>query len=574
MNKRMGLKRMLSLLLAAALVLSLCGCGRDSGGPAPDPESGEGSGLPQPVAEADSSHVMHNDTEISSHVKHNARLKEPRKPARTADSFDLYVTNAETMEGFVTGNIIGQYQEAVQGAFSVAGSQFDTLNGYAMEEQPNMPGSQWVRQEMDQSFLMQVLSREFYDGRPMAASGVLPTLFQSGTPFTENGVTMILTNFVEPGFDLSALALGIEDYFHSYADSAACVIGFTGEYNGDLYIPRQEKSKQDPTFRGVGCKAELPFYMVLVGPQTSVRNFTEALYKDLESRDVDFKSSNLFTNTVYEQILEQPLDFEVIGDRKVRSATTLLSSYNTGNMTQDSSGYAYYTTDNGVETSDYSNVESGIAIKNSSQIALFTTNYDGSAQYSFDTTLYTYNADTKTWTEASKNAATKAHFSMENMRGVVYDGIGKNEDDIGPMLLAAGRDELYCSAVLDFSDGVTLTRDQVYRLEVRIRLNRSNHDAASEAAGSKLAQMSISSAEYYAPLQQMLNDDHRLEEGNFKWFGYTEPAEKVLRKTPNLNAFLNRLAELEDAFRDAEETVQYLDFVFNLSGEKSKRGRG
>ena len=401
---------------------------------------------------------------------------------------------------------------------------------------------------------------------------MLPTLFQlNDTPFTGDGLTMLVSNFVEPGFDLSALSLGIEEYFDDYEESAACLIGFTSSFTGEFHIPKENMSKKSSTFviqDQDASKGEVPFYIMLVGPEASVVSFAESLCKDLDNRSIEYNHGGMYTNSVYRQIVEKPLEFKLIGDRKEKKAhRDLLESYNTGMMTQHPEGFAFFTTYSGIETVDNGTGEGDVAVATSSQVALISSNFDKNAEYTYETELFKYNEGTDSWEPTNKNEATKVHVTLEEKQGELVEVLYEEPN----VILAPGVREMYLSAKLDFADKTVLSRDQIYRLEVRIYLNRQNPDAASASDPEALAGMSISAEDYYREIKRLYSNN----EGS-QWKDrtpyYLKSVAQALACTPELSAFLGRLAELEAKYQHTEEeVVEYIDFVFNLYDESSRR---
>lgn len=567
MKNMLWLKKVGCFLMATVMLTGLlCGCGR-SAEQKPTESDVEMSVISVAIGEA----VVQNNAVFDEHADHNAALFATGADTREASYFDFYIANTEAMRGFVNGSGITSYQQIMQSVFEVASSQYEALNGFALSGQTQAADLVWENREMNYEFLRQLQASAMYEGIKIPTTGVIPTLFRlNETPFSGDGLTMIVSNFVEPGFDLSALSLGIEEYFDEYEGSAACVIGFTSSFTGEFHIPRDDMSKKSATFviqDQDASKGKVPFYIVLVGPEASVGTFSESLCKDLDNRNIEYNHGGLYTNSVYQQIIEKPLDFKPIGDRKARKADRdLVESYNTGLMTQHEQGYAYYTTYSGTETEDNGEVAGEVSLTTSSQIALISSNYDRNAKYTYESDLYLYNQETDTWEPTNKNAATKVHVTLCEKKGVF------DEEEYGEVnvILAEGVREMYLSAKLDFTDRTVLARDQIYRLEVRIYLNRQNPDACSDSNSEALAEMSISSDDYYREIRRLYSNNK-----GSQWKDRSPESLKSVAKalscTPDLSAFLGRLEELEIKYQHTEQVVEYIDFVFNLHDESAQR---
>lgn len=587
MKNTLWIKKLGCFLMAAVIMTgALCGCGRNADGPAATESAVKTADIPVTKGEA----AVQANAVFDEHADHNNALFAAKTAPKEATHFDFFITNTEAMQGFANGSSITTYQQVMQSVFEVATSQYqDVLSGHALSDE-SRADLIWEDQEMDYEFLRQIQSYGLYEGIAIPTTGVLPTLFRlNDTPFTGDGLTMLVSNFVEPGFDLSALSLGIEEYFDRYEESAACVIGFTSSFTGEFHIPRENMSKKSSTFviqDQDASKGQVPFYIVLVGPEASVQSFSESLCKDLDNRNIGYSHGGMYTNSVYRQIVEKPLDFKIIGDRKAKKAhRNLLESYNTGLMTQHPDGYAFFTTYSGMETEDTGKVqmydaageenswiqseapEDMVSLSVSSQIALISANYAKNAEYTYEAELFVYNEATDSWEPTNKNAATKVHVTLQEEQGELVEMLYEEPN----VILAPGVREMYLSAQLDFGDKGVLSRDQIYRLEVRLYLNRQNHNARSASTPEALIGMSISSDDYYREIRRLYSNN----EGS-QWKdrtpAYFPSISNALACTPELSAFLGRLAELETKYQHTEEVVvEYIDFVFNLYDESSKR---
>lgn len=387
---------------------------------------------------------------------------------------------------------------------------------------------------------------------------------------------MIVSNFAEPGFNLTPLSKGIEQYFDSYEQSAACVIGVSSDFRGDsqnkgatMAIPNNNERFSGSTFYVTRYIGKAPFYMVLVGPEGNVKEFSETFFKYLDNANVDY-SASLYSNTVYNQIVEAPLEFEMVLDPKAKKATPpVLSSFNTGVAQRNEDGTAFASTYSGVETREgraargEEQEEAVGSVTTSTQISLLSKNYDGSAKYTMDYQLYVFDEASQTWQDAGKNAQKMVHITMEEKNGELKEELGTQEY----VILAGGRKEIYLSALLDFSENSTLTRDKMYRLEIRLHLCRDN-PAPVSGINSELDRFNIDNATYYAQIAQLCD----LAEPNKTWrISEDDHASRALPYTPNLDSFLLSLENLEGKYRPNNDVVEYVDLVFNLGGNTSKR---
>ncbi len=576
-------KQLICMILAAAIVLSFSGCSMERPDrptrttdetlertetvqTEPDEEQTESS-----PGNRDNSFLWSAETDsiVCEHMEGLRALK-AEKIARKATNLDLYVENTEAMVGFLPPNVTTEYTQSVRALFDAVTDAYSTTAHYLVGGSSQL---HWVSGPMDDAFRRDVQSLSFYQDNTFTSDSPLGKLFQGTTPFEENNLTLIVTSFKEPGFDLNPLSRGIEKYFRSFTDSAACIVAFQSDFNGgvgrnneicgaDMVIPYNGNTNETPAFYVRDYVGTAPCYIVMVGPEADVQAFLANYERYLTTVGVTY-SKSLYANNVYDQIVEAPLEFEVVADQKAgKLAQPVLSSYNTGVLSQTESRTVFSATYEGIEARDEnsgrgSSEEKSVEIRTSTQIAALSTNYVPGAEYTFEHCLYAYDQDAKTWVEASKNAQEMVHFTHEIMDGEVIEQIeGKDV-----VILAAGRQAVYLRALLDFSKESALSRDTVYRLEVRVKLNHPNYAARSASNPAMAEQFGISSSEYYdvfKGLTDLLGLDKQWRSTE------AELAASALPYTPNLSTFLTSLDLLESSFRPEEEYVEYLDFVFNL----------
>lgn len=588
MRNKKYLRSALSLLLAAML---LTGCGGERRGTAePTEENREPAQGNTASAVAVGDWSLAHDNVISSHTEHNARLKDKKEP-RKATKFSLFVENTEALTGFVPPNSSTDYVESIQAIFDSVNREYETVGNYltrpaGADKSDNLT---WVSVDMNDNFKYELLTNQFYDKNVLPNPGPLAQLFRDGaTPFEENSLSLIVSNFAEPGFNLTPLSKGIELYFDSYEKSAACVIGVSSDFHGEydnragafsgasMVIPNNDDRYSESTFYIRDYNGKAPFYMVLVGPESDVISFSETFFRYLDNAGVVY-SSSLYSNTVYEQIVEHPLEFDMVADPKVKKAPSgILSSFNTGVAQKNDDGTAFTATYAGVETRDGRFKEDGrsgrggddediapISVTTATQLALLSKNFSSEAQYTMDYKLHVYDTASKTWQDAGKNAQEMVSVTMDERIGELVDEIGKDSY----VILANGRKEIYLSTLLDFSETSTLSRDKMYRLEIQLHLCRDNPEPQS-GINTELERFSVSNVKYYEEISKLCN----LTKPN-KQYRFTEAefASRSLPYTPNLTSFLLSLENLEGKFQPNDDIVEYVDLVFNVGGNTSER---
>ncbi|HBK26507.1 MAG TPA: hypothetical protein DDY90_07310 [Clostridiales bacterium] len=546
-------KRMLCGMLAAVLFLSGCGRARSGGRGTSRSDTAKAA-----VKTADALEIR-NDGVIRSHLENNRSLNIHRTD-RNADTFRLYVENTEAMAGFASGGLTTDYQESIQRVMDVAFGSFAELEIHMLACPDGTDEPEWAEAELNEKMTRRVQNTAFYSEVKMPGSSPLAALaWEPESPFQENALTVLVSSFIEPGNDLNVLAEQIQEYFDKYENSAACLMGITSRFQGDYYvIPYGDQ----PACRIVDFSGEAPFYMVMVGPEMTVRDFVQNLDQRLEKKNI-IPAYGIYTNNVYEQILEEPLNFDVIGDLKSKKAEAgVIRSFNTGTLYEDDGGCAFYAASSGrVETLD-SDPNGGIS--SSTQISIMSKDYNGTAQYGWDYSLYSYDAETGKWVEAGKNALTQSTVTVKNERGPLSDSHSTEP------ILASGRNEMRISARLNFGSGSPLTRDQVYRVEVRLHLNRENPNAGSESAGTDLRKYTIVHSEYIAAVGRLSSGwgGTKIWTASPRLWADTQ---KALLCTPILEDLIANLEQMETEYQDNREFVEYIDFVFNVPQEDSAK---
>ena len=555
MNKK-RITRFLCTALSVLMLLSGCGRRKASGGEGTDVKAPAAA----PAAKAADSLEIRNDSVIQSHLGNNRNLSIERID-RPADTLHFYIENTETMEGFVSTNVTTDFQESIQSLMDVAYNRFGKMDAHMLVYSDDIGTLEWEKTELNKKLIRKLQTQGFYTGNTLPDVSPLEALtWEADSPFEENGLTAIVSNFVEPGNDLNALAVEIESYFDKFENSAACIMGITSQFQGKMHIPYDGGKKSTYTINDFS--GEAPFYIVMVGPETAVRETAQDLADRLQTKGIT-PAYSIYSNNVYAQILAEPLKFDVIGDLKKKKApASVIRSYNTGELYEDDAGTAYYSESLGrVETLDS---ETNGGISTSTQISLMSKDYDGSSKYNWEYSLYSYDAGTKRWTEEGKNALSRTTVTVQPEHGPLTDELSDEP------ILASGRNEIRVSAKLDFGTASPLRRDQIYRVEVKLYLNRENTDAKSGATGSELMDYSIVRADYDAAINK-LSDGW----GNTKiWTaspGLHESVQAVLLRTPNLGDLLTSLEQLEGKYQDDRVLIEYIDFVFNIPGEEAKK---
>ena len=555
MRKKVG-RRVFCGILAAVTLLSGCG-GRQQASGGREKSQAESGGAAT-VKTADALEIR-SDSVIQSHLDDNKKL-DIRRMDREAQAFRLYVENTEAMAGFASGDVTTNYQESVQRIMDVAFNNFSELELHMLAYPDGSEELEWAEVDLYEKSTRKMQDAAFYSDVTMPSSSPLAALaWESEEPFQENALTVLVSSFIEPGNDLNALSDQIQDYFDKFENSAVCLMGITSQFKGDFYvIPYGDQ----PATRIVNFDGEAPFYMVMVGPEPTVRDFVQNLNQRLEKKNI-IPAYGIYTNNAYTQILEEPLSFDVIGDLKTKKAGAgMIRSYNTGTLYEDDRGNAFYAASSGrVETLDS---DAYGDISTSTQISIISKDYNGTAEYSWDYSLYSYDAENGTWVEAGKNALTKCSVTAELERGPLTDQYSDEP------ILASGRNELRISAKLNYGSGSPLNKDQIYRVEVRLHLNREDPNAGNSSAGSSLRKYTIVHSDYIAAVKRLTSGWGNTKIWTAKPTLWSD-AQMALSRTPILEDLLTNLGDIQKKYVDNREFVEYVDFVFNVPQEDSAK---
>lgn len=546
-------KRLACAVLASLMLLTGCGRRASSGG---DGSTQKESGTATVIRPA-SNLELRNDPVIQSHLENNRNLDITRN-TREATNFHFYIENTETMMGFAATSARNNFKEGVQSLLDVARNSFSDLDAHSLVYSNAEAALLWEEADLNDRFVRKLQTKSFYD-KPVAEISALDELVWESCAYDEYGVTAIVSNFVEPGNNLNALSVAIETYFDKYENSAACVMGITSWFEGDFHIPFD--GGNNLTYRITSFSSNVPYYIVMFGPEASVRQTVEKLEAHLKSKQIQ-PTYDIYTNNANAQILAEPLSFDLLGDLKRKKAPAEVTrSYNTGELYEDDGGNVYYAASSGrVETLD--SEEHG-DISTSTQISVISKDYDGYSKYNTEYTLYTYDAVGKTWTEAGKNALAKTTVTVQLKDGPVEDELSEEP------LLTAGRRELLIKAKLDFGSGSALRREEIYRVEVKLYLNRENTENGMGDGNRNLATYNVVRSEYDAQINRLNNGWNRSKIWD------PNPSSKpnlleVLTKTPNLANLLTSLDQLENKYQDDTELIEYVEFVFNVPVEEKK----
>lgn len=569
-------KKIACALLVAAVALSACACSRGEssrGGSVQRPttkevgKKGEASNSTQAEAGNDTWAVA-DDPVLLQHDSHNQEVSLEKPKPVPADKFDVYIENTQALEGYTSVTGRTEYQDSVQSAFTAANAMFEA-NAITSHTLTNEGGDLQWQAEASAWFRNTMVSPDFYKDNILPEIGPLEQLFRNGnSPFSSDRLTAIVTNLAEPGFELGPLYQGIENYFDACDHSAVAVVGFTSRFDGYVRIPTNGYSAYGTTFYVEGFNGNLPAYILVAGPEVSVREYVDRLAGAMESKNIQCGYS-LFTNSVHERAQAKPLRFVMVEDLKVRKLSEpTYTSFNTGSVTWNDAGTAFFLTDNGCETRGETITENGSTAM-CTQLTLVSENYDGVSDYGVTWNLQVLDKTTGQWVDAGKDASNMVRLGGSVLTGELIEDVAGQK----VVILTSGNKQVGIQARLNFDTDSVLSRSDRYRLEVQLQLDQPGDPNYRNQTMGALSDFSVTGASYYQAISKLCTLSH----GNYNFRGGIphpedrDAARYALERTPNLEAFLKNLEKLEDKYPFDETVTQYVDLILNLPGQKSKR---
>lgn len=559
-----------SALLMTAILLSMCACSRGEGSRGRHTEeSQEKRNVKSEVVDTEISNwSAADDPVLKAHEANNleAAVEKPKPPV--ASKIDIYIENVQALTGYTAKAGRTEYQDSVQSAFTAASAMFgaNAISAHTLAEESGE--LQW-QQEQDGKFRNALVAPDFYQDHALPEVGPLEQLFRGGqSPFQKEGLTAIVSNLSEPGFELSPLYQGIENYFDAFDHSAAAVVGFVSRFDGDVYIPTNGYSMEGSTFRVENFSGNLPAYIIVVGPEISVREYVSRVTDIMSGQSIQCNYS-LFTNDVHEREQAMPMRFAMVEDLKVRKLKEpTYTSFNSGTVTWNDEGTAFFLAYNGSETRGAGVTEDGNTAM-CTQLTLVSENYDGKSDITGDWDLQVLDKSTGQWVDAGKNARDMVQLGTGVISGELVDTVA--DQDV--VILTSGNKQVCLRARLNFDTDSVLSRGDLYRLEIRIRLDQPGDPNYRNQTVGALLDYSITGVSYYQAISKLCTLSH----GNYAFRGGSirqedrEAAADAMQRTPNLDSLLHNLETLENKYTFDETVIQYVDLIFNLPSEKSKR---
>lgn len=261
--------------------------------------------------------------------------------SRTSDSgttLRLYYDDTHSMMGFVKGNngsnrFVYLLDAAIDQAFGMVNAPengVEQVEAYTLvDSSPDDGVNQELSwQEVDMSGTLRnffmvdsfytgdhtghregTLNHTFADGT-VAQMGPLARLFQDGsTPFADDGLTILVSDLQEQGFDLNTLSSGLLDYCKRVPSAKVCIVAAQSSFSGQLSVPVYSISGTGTDIASIdGYTGEVPFYYIIAGPANLVDSFCAGIRQTMG----DDSANILFTTfSTAEASVGQPLDFSL-----------------------------------------------------------------------------------------------------------------------------------------------------------------------------------------------------------------------------------------------------------------------
>lgn len=280
---------------------------------------------------------------LPSQVKeHQEKLNVLREIAASHSSesgtiFRIYYDDTRSMMGFVTvgdGNstFVNLLDASVDQAIEMVDAKengIKAVEAYTLVDE--IPGDgvdqelNWTKIDAVGSLKNYFMAESFYTGSHdghrdgtlnhvdengySSQIGPLTRLFMDGNnPFAKDGLTVVVSDLQEQGFDLYTISTAIADYCKEVPAAEACIIACTGPFSGQISVPVFSNNNAGSAMVSVNdYEGEATFYYVITGPANLVDSYCAGIQSKMgNSPDLTWAT---FRNqdTVY----TKPLEFEM-----------------------------------------------------------------------------------------------------------------------------------------------------------------------------------------------------------------------------------------------------------------------
>lgn len=550
------------------------------------------------------------DSVISEHKEIFDQLtkdSQKEEPDQSGTIFRMYYDNTESMMGFVNPMIQDRkktsFVYSIDAAIDVASGMISAPTngiadavGYALEaDSSNI--LRWSKAEINDELQGQFCAKSFYTGSGGGRLGVLNEngkvigplgkLFQNDeTPFAADGLTVIVSDLMEQGFNLDTLRDGIQQYFSENEYAAAIILGCTSEYMGNMSVPCFSGSSGTDIVTINNYNGPAAYYFLIVGPRNLAESYVQQLEERLDDSDVEFDRASYY-NSADINSTAAPLSFELIDDT-MKDVKSLEGDAAPKRREEGRRG------DNDTEEDEDDGAENGERTledvwgsantngvsaqgnafaarvgRNSSpvfgnliQLSAFADQPNDVESEIVSSTLYVYDKEASDWKEGSKNEQSGYTLRMDSLEGPVTE-----VNDSSRIIVAEDREGVLLRCTLDFSEGSPLDRSNTYRVEVQ--LNNHREKDGEEDSDDDLLEMSITTSDFDASLSVLAMD----QQDEYNWEKSSkaarEAAVSALVRTPKLNNLLNALSNL--SYQPEKQQPQYVDFIFDAASSSGRR---
>lgn len=590
MMRKIQWNRLVCLGMAALMILSLCACAkREAVQPAV-----EAIGTKEMPQTADWQSVFDKHAEINAAIGVHPEAE---------NSCRVFLENTQFMQVLARSGK-NEYRSSLNAAYSVLDGLFSKQRLFYLEKAKSGELS-WTESSDTDVTKNRSTSADFYANLVPVMTSPLSSMFQADSLTEYHGLTVLVTNFMEPNFNLSPFRKGVEAYMQNNPESQIAFLAISSEIVGTMYYPQINAAGNTVAAsvvnlenrKGIG-PVTMPFYIILLGPKDMVKNTSEELRSALADNKISV-NYNSYQNYAQANTVVQPLSFDMIKPiEKLTSTVQVTSTLSTGKVNLESTlqpegakeetGPAnrnsyektkYFASMNiGTPTRVNGAVflagvqarSSGVTNMSEERINLIASNYDPDLPVSLKSwKLYTMNDLTGQWVESTINEAGSVRVEEEiiTIPETRLNNKGEEEPngnlvENGIPIQLAGTTCYYINTALDKTKGI-LKEGQTYRIEICLDLKQASSPDGDSILGRSLGggmeSLSISDTEYLTSIANLSDGKN--------YIGSAPPqartaAAAALAKTVNLSSLLSGLESIcEECVRN-EVIEEYVNIVF------------
>lgn len=579
-------------------------------------------------------------SQLEEHKQQLAKLRETVASQKKKDGtvFRFYYDDTRSMLGFVhasegKGTFANLLDASVDQAIEMVGARengIERVEAYTLVDEVPGDGSNqelnWKEIDAVGSLQGYFMTESFYTGShaghregtlnhvgkdgTVSKLGPLARLFMDGkSPFGEDGLTVIVSDLQEQGFDLYTICDKLKEYCRKVPSAEVCLMSCTSRFKGQISAAVYSNSETGFDMVSVDdYDGNATFYYLITGPANLVDAYCEGIRSRLgEAEDIIWSS---FKNSG--SVYAEPLKFitapntmagvtsaELAGEKereKGRDRAAASDEIRIADIGQAlASGrdaaagtllsehiyevWGSANVSNLKEYEGYENVFRASYGENTDSCAAFGTNMlisayadlpeDMAAACGLETeSENTYRihpaeiqlyekTENGEWVEADKNALGCIDLRFETVKGPLY------EFAVGDSILAQGRRVAYLRVLVDaktVEKGGLMKAQTEYFLSVPIHTARQN---TTQSGAEQIKALAADAAEYRKAIEGLWGNGK-----GYNWAKSSEEAQKAARelfcKTPKLDVLI---ASLENIFAasPSSKDVQFVDYLLRVS---------